>query len=99
MVKGTLYKTSGEKEEVEINTFKDLQKIIGGYVEMYGFTNEDLTETTICFDEDGLSKNLPTNEEGTKLLKFVRPDLRLSVRGVVGDVVILSAEDFTSLKN
>ena len=60
MAKGTIYKTNGTTEEVEINTLEDMQKAVGGLIEP--FYRENMVEGFDYYaNEEGLLIGLPVN--------------------------------------
>lgn len=44
-------------------TLEELQKLVGGYIEVHKLRNGD----DLVMNEDGLMQNLPINQEATKL--------------------------------
>jgi hypothetical protein len=44
-------------------TLEELQKLVGGYIEVHRLRNGD----DLVMNEDGLMQNLPINQEATKL--------------------------------
>lgn len=97
MRKAQIYNTDGTIVPVEPKNGKDfqlaeLQQIVEGYIEAIPLSANDASKDLylIC-NEDGKSKNLPINNEATKLLRlyFGNTDF------VVGNVLVCSPEMFT----
>lgn len=78
----TLLLATGEKREISPRngkkfSLKELQKHVGGYVELMGFSNGH----TLVMDEEGRLKGLPMNREATRIAA------RLGYDYIVGDVL------------
>lgn len=76
-----LMATGGTKEVTPKNgkkfTLEELQKHVGGYIELMSFSNGH----TLVMDEEGRLKGLPLNREATKIAR------RLGYDYIVGDVL------------
>lgn len=84
-MKAQLIKTNGTETEIEPQDgkffrLKELQKLVGGYIEVHTLDDGRL----IVINEDGLSMGLPQNALAT----VAAHNLFTTGRGVVGDVVI-----------
>lgn len=80
-----IYKTNGEQIEVQPENGKDfkleqLQKIVGGYIDMIGVGGDGI----MVFNDEGKLIELPYNECATELLRkhYNTDDF------IVGDVLI-----------
>jgi hypothetical protein len=60
----------------------ELQEYVGGYVQWV----EDVFGNEMCLNEEGLLRNLPVNDQATKL---INPKYWVEPRGVRGDVLIV----------
>ena len=68
-MKVTVYNTTSIAPSVaSVTSFSDIQLIIGGYVESYKQPN---AKTTLLFNEDAISLNLPQNVRFPALLGTV----------------------------
>lgn len=81
----TIYKATGETVPVSPAngtdfTLDELQKIVGGYVQVIPVAKNRL----LVLNEDGYSLNLPTNDIATVRFPFV---CTFRARGIVGDVL------------
>ena len=82
-----LIKSNGVVTEVKpVNgktfTLEELQKLVGGYIEIYRTTNK-----RFVLNEDGLPKGLPVNEKATDAL-YLECDGVRNVQDIVGDVLV-----------
>lgn len=57
-MKVTVYPTNQPPKTVEISTFSDLQKLVGGYIEVAKSTSMG----DLLVNEEGLPMNLPRNQ-------------------------------------
>jgi hypothetical protein len=82
--KATIYYTDGHSEEMDHKpTMKELQKLVGGYVEIVVRTVFNPTfEGQMIVNEDGVSMNLPVNAIGTTTYG--------GASKIVGNIVILT---------
>jgi len=62
-------------------TLEELQKLVGGYIEIVSLANGDL----LVVNEDGMALGLPTNERATMIAE--RDRVRMGPGGILGDVV------------
>lgn len=67
MAKGTIYKTDGTTQEVEINTLEDMQKAVGGYIEIF-FRDNMEQGFDYYANEEGLLIGLPVNPFFTEIV-------------------------------
>ena len=58
-MKANLLKADGSTKQVQIQTFKDIQNFVGGYVQLF---KNPLSSTWLCLNEDGLALQLPKNQ-------------------------------------
>ena len=58
-VKVNLLRTNGSTKEVEVKSFKEIQDLVGGYVQLFKNPTND---SWLLLNEDGQSLNLPKNE-------------------------------------
>ena len=84
-VQGTLVKIDGTHEDIvregDSWKLKDLQKLVGGYVELIPLPSGG---KVMLADEEGMLKHLKTNELATTY----------AGRPIVGDVIIIQRRDF-----
>ena len=78
-----IIKANGDTQEVEPKngtdfSLKEVQKIIGGYMQLVATTDGKIMAT----DEEGKLKQKPKNKEATKLYQYGEHD------PIVGDVLI-----------
>jgi len=88
---GLLIKSSGETLEVKPAngknfSLKEAQSFVGGYVEMLNVNGKKY-----LMNEEGLLHRLPVNEKATEELS---KEYGREVKPIVGDVLILSNEEF-----
>ncbi len=79
----TEFKTIESSEDIP--SLEQAQKFVGGYVERLKLPNGSV----LLFNEDGLSKQLPLNDEATKLVNSLNPMYFVKV---VGNVIHLPKE-------
>ena len=79
----TEFKTIESSEDIP--SLEQAQKFVGGYVERMKLPNGSV----LLFDEDGLLKQLPLNDEATKLVNSLNPMYFVTV---VGNVIHLPKE-------
>ena len=61
----SLYTTTNPNaQSVEVKTFTDIQKLVGGYIQV---ATQGLTETVLC-NEEGVPMGLPRNAHFTGLV-------------------------------
>ena len=63
----------------DIPNLQEAQKFIGGYVERLKLPNGDV----LLFDEDGISKKLPTNVVITCMVNYFKPIRPIQILGNV----------------
>lgn len=85
-----IYKTDGTILDVEPKNKKffkleELQKIVGGYIEIVELNNGEI----IVLNENGKVDNLPYNDEATKIYK---ENINTS-DFIVGDILICKARE------
>lgn len=85
-----IYKANGEREEVHPENGKDfkleqLQKIVGGYIDMLGIGGDEI----MVFNDEGKLMGLPFNQEATERFQkaFQTDDF------IVGDVLICKDDE------
>jgi len=62
----SLYTTTNPNaQKVEVETFTDIQKLVGGYIQVA--THQSADETVLC-NEDGIPQGLPRNAHFTGLV-------------------------------
>ena len=79
----TQFKTIDKKEDIP--SLEQAQKFVDGYVERMKLPNGSV----LLFNEDGLRKELPLNDEATKLVNSLNP---IYFVRVVGNVIHLPKE-------
>lgn len=85
-----IYRTNGEREQVlpENGTdfkLEQLQKIVGGYIDILGIGCDEL----MVFNDEGKLMGLPINREATKIYqKYFNTD-----DFIVGDVLICKDDE------
>ena len=67
-MKTNLLKADGSTEQIQVRTFKDIQKFVGGYVQLF---KNPLSSTWLCLNEDGLALQLPKNQHFSSEYIFV----------------------------
>ena len=83
--KAIVYYTDGHSEELDHKpTMKELQKLVGGYIEIVVRTVFNPTFVgQMIVNEDGVSMNLPVNAYGTTIYGW-------SSMPIVGNIIILT---------
>ena len=81
-----LIKPNEEPVVVEVKSFKDLQDLVSGYVEVVNLSN-DLFKLIV--NEDGKLLNLPPNKTASKIA---------IIHEIVGNAVLMFTEEFKALK-
>ena len=86
----TIYKADGSKspstpENGQFYELKELQKIVGGYIEFVYLTDNSV----MVLNEEGKIDNLPLNVRATEILRKNFPD---NPDHIVGDVLVAESK-------
>ena len=87
MAKVLILPHDGDPREAEINTLKEAQEIVGGYIEAVPFNDQ-----VLVVNEDGKAKGLEYNVRATNLCRDHRIGLRLHDY-ICGDAFLVGPPD------
>lgn len=78
----------GERSFKRVETLKDMQEIVGGYIEVvHRLRNPALKDCIMVVNEDGIPRNLPINHDASYAAGIP----------IRGDVFIMTREDWDEL--
>lgn len=94
MVKATIIRTDGTRDEIVIRSLGEVREYIGGYVEPVFFKQNSLV---MMVDEDAKMAGKEENAEAARMLLENEYNIAMIGGSIAGDVIVCEGKSFDSL--